>query len=89
MTEGNSNPNCPEQYKMWPLPTCEEQRVPQYDVKLKDAAAAVAAWKLIASRLYSVRGCHKTELRRIAAEAARPSSAAPRQRGWSATKGIE
>ena len=46
------------------------ERVPQYDVELRLAAAAVEEWKAIAFRLYSVRGCHKNEQRRIGAEAA-------------------
>lgn len=49
-------------------PTCEEQRVPQYDVELKCAEAAVHEWMQIAKRLHSVMGLRKTELRRIAAE---------------------
>lgn len=49
-------------------PTCEEQRVPQYDVELKCAEAAVHEWMQIAKQLHGALGLRKSELRRITAE---------------------
>ena len=62
--------NTPETQPGGSLEPVGLERVPQYDMELKLAAAAVAQWREIAGRLYAVRGCHKNELRRIQAEAA-------------------
>ena len=49
-------------------PVCREQRVPQYDVELKMAHAALNDWQIVARNLYKVMSLRKTELRRVTAE---------------------
>ena len=50
-------------------PICRERRVPQYDIELRDAADAVAAWQQVARQLYLTRNLSRRELRRRASEA--------------------
>ena len=49
-------------------PVCREQRVPQYDIELKMAHAALNDWQIVARNLYKVMSLRKTELRRVTAE---------------------
>lgn len=49
-------------------PVCRERRVPQYDIELKMAEAALNDWQIVARNLYKVMSLRKTELRRVTAE---------------------
>jgi len=49
-------------------PICRERRVPQYDIELKMAEAALNDWQIVARNLYRVMSLRKTELRRVTAE---------------------
>ena len=51
-----------------PCPACEERRIPQYDVELECAHAAVREWMTIAEKLYKALGYHKKDWVRVTAQ---------------------
>ena len=49
-------------------PSCEERRIPQYDVELDCAHTAVREWMTIAEKLYKALGYRKQDMVRTTAQ---------------------